>query len=205
MMRKLCFGGTFNPIHHAHLLCARAVAEARGFDRVALFPSALPPHNLQANELASPQDRLAMCRAAVKGDGLFEVNDLELTRSGPSYTIDTVRQLRRDGWDRVAWLIGADMLSVLPQWHEPLQLLRDAELVVMARPGWSLDWGALPEPYRALRGQVVEAPLLDLSATTIRRRVAAGRSVRYLTPDAVCDYIAAHGLYRQPPTESSKG
>jgi nicotinate-nucleotide adenylyltransferase len=204
-MRKLCFGGSFNPIHHAHLLCARAVAEARGFDRVVLVPSALPPHKLQASELASPQDRLAMCRLAVEGEALFEVSDLELTRSGPSYTIDTVRQLRRSGWDHVSWLIGADMVSILPQWHEPLRLLREAELVVMARPGWSLDWEALPEPYRALREQVVEAPLVDISATMIRRRVADGRSARYLTPDGVCDYIARRGLYRQTPPDASEG
>jgi nicotinate-nucleotide adenylyltransferase len=195
-MRKLCFGGSFNPIHHAHLLCARAVAEARGFDRILLIPSALPPHKLQATELASPQDRLAMCRLAVEREPLFEVSDIEVNRSGPSYTIDTVRQLRRNGWDRVAWLIGADMVSILPKWHEPLQLLREADLVVMARPGWSFDWDALPEPYRALKGQVVEAPLIDLSATTIRRRVAGGQSIRYFTPAAVCDYIFARGLYR---------
>jgi len=196
-MRKLCFGGSFNPIHHAHLLCARAVAEAKGFDRIVLIPSALPPHKLQATELVSPHDRLAMCRLAAEGEPLFEVSDLEVNRSGPSYTIDTVRTLRRQGWDRVTWLIGADMVSTLPKWHEPLELLREAELVVMVRPGWSFDWQALPEPYRVLKERVAEAPLIDVSATTIRRRVAAGQSIRYFTPNTVCDYIATRGLYRQ--------
>ena len=190
-MRKLCFGGSFNPIHHAHLLCARAVAEAKGFDRVVLIPSALPPHKLQTIELASPQDRLAMCRLAAEGEPLFEVSDLEVSRSGPSYTIDTVRALRGQGWNRVAWLIGADMVTTLPKWHRPLDLLQEADLMVMARPGWSFDWEALPEPYRVLRERVVEAPLIDVSATTIRGRVSAGRSIRYFTPDAVCEYIAA--------------
>ena len=137
-----------------------------------------------------------MCRLAVEGDPLFEVSDVEITRTGPTYTLDTVRQLRRLGWDRVTWLIGADMVSILPQWHEPLHLLQEAELLVMARPGWSFDWESLPEPFRVLRQQVVEAPLIDISATTIRRRVAAGMSIRYLTPGPVCDYIAARGLYR---------
>ena len=195
-MRKLCFGGSFNPVHHAHLLCARAVAEAKGFARVVLIPSAVPPHKLQATGLAAPRDRLEMCRLAVAGDSLFEVDDVELRRDGPSYTIETARELRRRGWDHVAWLIGADMVSILPKWHQPLELLREVELVVMARPGWSFDWLALPEPYRALRHNVVEAPLVDVSATLIRKRLAAGRSVRYLTPDPVIDYIETNGLYR---------
>ena len=195
-MRKLCFGGSFNPIHHAHLVCARAVAEAKGFEQVVLVPSALPPHKLQAAGLASPLHRLEMCRLAVAGDPFFDVSDVELTRDGPSYTVDTAAELRRRGWDHVAWLIGADMVPILPKWHRPMDLLREVELVVMARPGWTFDWDALPEPYRPLRQQVVEAPLMDLSATMLRRRVAAGRSIRFLTPDAVCEYVESHGLYR---------
>lgn len=196
IMRRLCYGGSFNPIHNAHLICARAVAEREGFDRVVLVPSALPPHKLQATELASPEDRLHMCRLAVADDPLFEVSEVEIVRPGPSYTIETARELRRQGWDRVAWLIGADMVRILPKWHQAVALLREVELVIMARPGWSMDWDELPEAFRGLRANVVEAPLIDLSATTLRRRVAAGRSIRYLTPDPVCDYIAARGLYR---------
>ena len=192
----MCFGGSFNPIHHAHLVCARAVAEARGFERVVLIPSALPPHKLQATTLALPQDRLEMCRLAVAGDPFFEVSDVEVSRPGPSYTLDTARQLRQSGWDHVAWLIGADMVRILPDWHRPMDLLREVELVVMARPGWTMDWDALPEPFQRLKGQVVEAPLMDISSTLVRRRVAAGQSVRYLTPAAVCDYIGTRGLYR---------
>lgn len=195
-MRKLCFGGTFNPIHHGHLTCARVVAESKGFDRVVLIPSALPPHKLQATELAGAEDRLRMCQLAIAGDSAFEVNDVEVRREGPSYTIDTARELRRQGWDEVAWLIGADMVPILPKWHQPMDLLREVELVVMARPGWTLDWDALPEAFRPLQGQVVEAPLIDISATTLRRRVKDGRSIRYLTPDAVCDYVTSRGLYR---------
>ena len=194
-MRKICFGGSFNPIHHAHLVCARAVAEARGFERVVLIPSALPPHKLHAAGLAEPHHRLEMCRLATAGEVLFEVSDVELRRRGPSYTVETARELRRQGWPAVAWLIGADMVPILPTWHQPYDLLREVELIVMARPGRTFDWATLPEPFRRLEGNVVEAPLVDISATTIRRRVAAGHSIRYLTPDAVCDYIRRHGLY----------
>ena len=195
-MRKLCFGGSFNPVHHAHLVCARAVAEARGFDQVVLIPNPVPPHKLASPDLLPANHRLELCRLAVVGDPLFEISNVEIDRSGPAYTIDTVRELKRSGWTHVAWLIGADMVAILPKWRQPLDLMREAELVIMARPGWSFDWGNLPEPFRHLERQVVDAPLIDLSATTIRQRVRAGRSIRYLTPDPVCDYIAAHGLYR---------
>jgi nicotinate-nucleotide adenylyltransferase len=195
-MRKLCFGGSFNPIHHGHLLCARAAAEAAGFQQVVLIPSSLSPHKLQTDHLADAAHRLEMCRRAVAGDPVFEVSDIEVQREGPSYTIETALELRRQGWDQVAWLIGADMVAILPQWHRPLDLLREVELIIAARPGWPLDWEALPEPFRGLRRQVVEAPLIDISATTIRRRVGAGLSIRYLTPQPICDYIASQGLYR---------
>ena len=195
-MRRLCFGGSFNPIHHGHLIGARAVAEAAGFERVVLIPSALPPHKLGDREMAPAEHRLAMCRLAVKGDATFEVNDLELTRTGPSYTIDSARQLRREGWTGVHWLIGTDTVPFLPQWHEPDALLKEVTFVVMARPGHRLDWPSLPGHLRALRDKVVEGPRVEISASDIRRRVAAGQPIRYLTPPAVETYIRANGLYR---------
>jgi nicotinate-nucleotide adenylyltransferase len=96
----------------------------------------------------------------------------------------------------VAWLIGADMLAMLPKWRQPLELMHEAQLVVMARPGWSFDWKGLPPEYQHLASQVVPAPLIDLSATDLRRRIAEGRSIRYLTPDSVCEYIRDRRLYR---------
>lgn len=196
-MRCLCFGGSFNPIHVGHLICARAVAEAGGFDRVVLFPSAQPPHKPGSADLAPAEDRLAMCGLAAAEQGeLFEVEDLELRRSGPSYTIDTAAELRRRGWPEVHWLVGADMLMSLPKWHRAGELLQQVAFVVMARPGWTLDWSLLPEPYRRLKANVIEAPLIQLGATEIRQRVAAGRSIAYLTVPSVVKYIHEHGLYR---------
>ena len=198
-MRCLCFGGSFNPIHHGHLIGARAVAEAAGFDQVILIPSALPPHKLGASAMAPAEHRLAMCRLAVEGDSMFEVDDLELTRKGPSYTIDTARHLRARGWQEVHWLIGADTVPLLPEWHEPDALLNEVSFVVMARPGHEIQWEKLPPALRTLRSNVVSAPLIDIRATELRRRVAAGQSIRYLTPPPVCDYIAARRLYCDTP------
>ncbi len=194
--RRLYFGGSFNPVHHGHLTCARAVAEAGGFGRVVLVPSARPPHKPGSTDLANPADRLAMCRLAVAEDPLFDVDDLELARTGPSYTIDTARALRDRGENSVHWLIGADMLIHLPKWHEPEALLREVSFVAMARPGWTFDWRAMPQSYRALRDAVVEAPLIDISATDLRARVARHQSIAFLTPPAVCRYIQDRGLYR---------
>lgn len=195
-MRRLCFGGSFNPIHHGHLIGARAVAEAAGFDRVLLIPSSLPPHKLGASAMAPAGHRLAMCRLAVEGDSMFDVDDLELTRKGRSYTIDTARQLRGRGWQEVHWLIGADTVPLLPEWHEPDALLHEVSFVVMERPGYDLDWASLPAPLQSLRANVVGGPRIEISASDIRRRVAAGRSIRYLTPPAVENYLLRNGLYR---------
>jgi nicotinate-nucleotide adenylyltransferase len=195
-MAKLCFGGSFNPIHCGHLICARHVAERLGFSSVVLIPSAQPPHKPNATDLAPTTHRVRMCHLAVAGCDDFEVNDLETKRTGPSYTIDTARELKRQGWDRVSWLIGADMVRSLPTWHEPDALLAEVDFVVLARPGWSFDWETLPSPFRVLRERIVEAPLIDISATEIRRRVRAGLPIDFLTPEPVVRHIQAAKLYR---------
>jgi nicotinate-nucleotide adenylyltransferase len=192
----LYFGGSFNPIHFGHWICARAVTEARGLNRAVLVPSSQPPHKPAAADLASAADRLRMCQLAVAGCDGFEVDPIETARPGVSYTIDTARELAARDGKRVNWLIGADMLRNLPTWREPAALLVEVEFTVMARPGWSFDFDALPEPFRRLRENVVETPLIDISATTIRRRIARGLPIDFLTPEPVVRYIAEHGLYR---------
>src|SRR4051794_1615010 len=199
-MNRLCFGGSFNPIHHGHLLVARAVAEARGFDRVVLIPSAQPPHKPDSAEVAPAEQRLAMCRLAIEASAdstdLFEVSDIELGRAGPSYTIDTARILTRQGLGPVYWLIGGDTLPQLPTWHEPQALLREVRFIIIDRPECPIIWQALAPEYQALQAGVVAAPMIDISATDIRVRVAAGRSIDYLTPQPVVSYIREQGLYR---------
>src|SRR3954467_3014450 len=128
-MRVLCFGGTFNPIHHGHLICARSIAESGGFDQVLLIPSAQPPHRGGQFDLASAQDRLTMCQLAIKDAPFFAISDIELRRSGPSYTLETARTLRHRGLAEVHWLIGGDTVSQLPSWHDPLALMRELKFV----------------------------------------------------------------------------
>ena len=195
-MNSLVLGGSFNPIHYGHLICARHAAEQLGFESVTLIPSAQPPHKTVARDLAPVQDRVAMCRLAAQSHKYFRVDDLEASRAGPSYTIDTIRELRRRGWPRVSWMIGADMVAGLPGWHEPEALLQEVEFVVLARPGWAFKWDDLPSAYRALQSRVVIAPLIEISATMIRKRVADGLPIDCLTPDGVVGHISANGLYR---------
>ena len=196
----LCFGGSFNPPHHGHLICARAAAEAAGFARVRLIVSARPPHKPGDAAVVGAADRVAMCRVAVAGDDGFAVDDRESRRAGPSYTADTARALQREAGNNVPvpWLIGADLLAGLPRWHEAGLLLSGAlvRFVVMRRAGYATDWDALPAEVRRLRGAIVEVPDVAISATDVRRRLGRGQGVRYLVPDAVVDYVAAHGLYR---------
>jgi nicotinate-nucleotide adenylyltransferase len=198
-MKRLCFGGSFNPIHFGHLICARAAAERLGFDAVVLIPSSQPPHKPNATDLADPSDRLRMCELAAGTTKGFEVESLELQRAGPSFTIDTARGLNRRGGGRVNWLIGADMLRDLPTWREPEALLEEVDFVVVSRPGWSFDWDTMPQAYCALRKSVVEAPQIDISATEIRRRVGAGLPIDFLTPEPVVRYIHDRRLYGRRP------
>lgn len=195
-MRNLCFGGSFNPIHNGHLRCAQAVAAVLHAVRVVLIPSAISPHKLGHADMAAAPDRLAMCRLAISGNDLFELDDLEIRRGAPSYTIDTIRELRRErGWNEVNWLIGADQVAALPRWREPAALLRELNFVVMARPGWSFDWNTLPLELRYLHTHVIEAPLVNVSATDIRSRIRAGAPIDHLTPPAVAAYIRERRLY----------
>jgi nicotinate-nucleotide adenylyltransferase len=199
-MPTLYFGGSFNPIHHGHLRCAQAVAAKAGYDRVVLIPSARPPHKPDNPELAPAKDRLAMCRLAITerrgASPTFEVSDLETRRSGPSYTIDTAQKLRVAGEADIHWLIGADMLLHLPEWHRPLDLLREVHFLVMARPGWTIDWSVLPPEFRHLKEHVVAVPEIDISSTDIRRRVRQNLPIDHLVPMSVATYIDEHHLYR---------
>lgn len=196
------FGGSFDPIHFGHLIGARTIAERLNLDRVVLIPSARPPHK-QGREVTEARHRLEMARRAVAGDPMFEVDDLELHRQGPSYTFDTVTEYRRRGGAdaELFWLIGADSLPELPTWYRIAELVGIVHIVTITRPGW-----LPPDPSQLEKavGQAAAAQLLrgceptpgiDISATTIRTRVRENRPIRYLVPEPVESYIREHSLY----------
>jgi nicotinate-nucleotide adenylyltransferase len=184
-MRLGIFGGSFDPIHHGHLILARAALEELGLDRILLIPANLSPHKT-GTKPATAQDRLAMLQLATMDEPGFEACDLELHRPPPSYTVETLRELKsRQADDEFTLLIGADNVAKFETWREPDEIRRLANLAVLDRAG-----ADAPHDWPVVRR------LVDISSTDIRARVADGRSIRYLTPDKVCDYIAAHGLYR---------
>lgn len=191
-MRIGVLGGTFDPPHHGHLVIAADVHDALGLDRVLLVPSAVPPHKRHTVQ-ASAELRLEMLHAAVRGDPRFEVDDLELRRPGPSYTVDTLRALReRFPGAELFFLIGADNVRELSSWREPEEIVRLARIVAVPRGCESIDAEA---PFPFLTVPVIRT---EVSATEVRRRVAAGLSIRYLVPDAVREIVARERLYREP-------
>lgn len=178
-------GGSFDPIHHGHLILARAAREELGLDRILFLPANQSPHKTDTKP-ATAQDRLAMVQLAIEGEPGFGASDLELHRPPPSYTVETLHELRsRYPDDEFTLLIGADHAAKFETWHKPEEIRRLARVVVLDRAGH-----AVPPDWPVVRR------LVDISSTGIRARVAAGRSIRYLTPDSVCDYIASEGLYR---------
>ncbi|MFN3597788.1 MAG: nicotinate-nucleotide adenylyltransferase [Rubricoccaceae bacterium] len=197
-MRLGVFGGSFNPPHVAHLAVAEAAAEAARLERVLWVPAATPPHKQRTAALAPARHRLAMTRLAVAGNPRFAVSDLEVARAGISYTVDTLRALAAAHPEAtLALLLGGDSLAAFLSWREPEAIAHLAELVVYARPGSAAEPPpGLPAHARLVR---VGAPALDVSSTALRARLAAGKTVRYLVPDAVRAYIAEHGLYGTAP------
>lgn len=195
MPRKLgILGGTFDPPHLGHLIVASDAFEALGLERLILVPAGAPPHKADS-VVATADQRLRMVEAAVAGDARFDVDDLELRRDGPSYTVDTLREIAvRDPDAALVFLLGTDQFRSLSTWREPAEVARLATLGVLARGGETPD---LSGPYR---GMAVPVRRVDISASEVRKRVAAGESVRYLVPDAVAAIVRNEGLYRESST-----
>jgi len=192
-------GGSFNPPHVAHLVCASEAATQLDLDRVLLTPVAAPPHK-DADRDPGPQERLELCRLAIMGDERLGVCDVEVRRGGPSYTVDTLRELHaRDPEDDLTFIVGGDIALGLPSWHEPEAVLGLARLAVAERSGAGRQDIAtrLAERFADASPPVFfDMPRLDISSSQIRRRVAEGRPIRYLVPDPVAEHIARGRLYR---------
>jgi nicotinate-nucleotide adenylyltransferase len=191
-------GGTFNPPHLGHLICAQEAYLQLELDRVTLIPARIPPHKPVEDEPGA-QHRLELCRLAIRGDEeRFEVSDLEIGRDGPSYTVDTLEELHSSAPDHELFLIvGGDIAAGLPDWHEPERVLSLATLAVAKRRGTSR--AAVDDALAALRGgertRFFRMPRIAISSTMLRDRVRRGQPIRYYVPDPVASYVARHRLY----------
>jgi len=197
------FGGTFDPIHLGHLAVAEEAAEAVGLERILFIPAGEPPHK-PGRDITAAEHRLAMIELAVAGNERFAVDRMEIDREGRSYTVDTLealhasRQVSGASTD-LALVLSADTFLDLMTWRQPRRVVELARLVVAPRDGYpDAGPGFLAEhmPDLADRAVFLDGPRLRLSGTELRRRAAAGRSLRYLVPDAVAAYIGDHALYR---------
>lgn len=182
------YGGTFDPIHHGHLILARDAAEQLALDRLIFVPANVSP--FKKKTCASPEARLSMVRAAIEGEGRFAVDDCEVRRPPPSYTIDTVEEIRANQSDaELIWLIGEDHINGLPGWHRFNELKKLVKFVVLARSGNKAD-----------HDYPIICRKIDISGTDIRKRVARGQPIRYLVPPAVEEIIRTGQLYRETAT-----
>jgi nicotinate-nucleotide adenylyltransferase len=191
-------GGTFDPPHVGHLWLAELAADSLALDRVVFMPAAQPPHKRRRG-MSSITERLLMTRLAIGGNPRFELSTLEVGRPGPSYTVDSVEELHRTHGDAQLYLVmAADSLAQIDSWREPDRLLSLIEWAVGPRPGTELPSAvSLRERFGAAarRIHLLDGPSLDVSATEVRRRVAAGRTIRYLVPQAVEELILEKDLY----------
>lgn len=196
-------GGTFDPVHYAHLAIAEEVYCALDLTRVLFVPAGQPPHKI-GEQITPAEHRVAMLELAIRANPHFSLSLVDVERAGPSYTVDTLRLLRHQ-WGAGAefyFVIGGDGLKDLPTWYDPAGILAQATIVALMRPGYaevSAEREKLAARLPAIEQRLVavEGPRMDLSSTELRRRVAAGRPIKYQTPDEVEEYIRRHRLYQK--------
>ncbi|MEX1170754.1 MAG: nicotinate-nucleotide adenylyltransferase [Chloroflexota bacterium] len=198
------FGGTFDPIHFAHLAVAQEAAATLGLERVLFVPAGRPPH--KPDRIITPAaDRMAMIERAIAGNDRFAADRIELDREGPSYTVDTLEMLATrpsvGGPPALTLILSSEAFRDLPTWREPRRILELACLAVAPREGYpAVPASFMDSEFAEFRDRVtyLDGPRMRLSASELRTRAAAGRSLRYLVPDAVAAYIDDHALYRIP-------
>lgn len=193
-------GGTFDPIHYGHLTIAEDCWAQLDLDEVLFVPAGGPPHK-QGRAVSPARDRLAMVELAIADNPHFQLSRIDVERPGLSYSVDTVRtlQARLGPETRIFFIVGADSLADLPRWREPERLAGLCQIVAVNRPGYPmLNLAALEAAIPDARRRIIQltTPGVDVSATQLRQRVAEGRPIRYLVPDAVRAYVQEHHLYR---------
>lgn len=197
MARLGIMGGTFNPPHLGHLICASEACDQLGLDRVLFVPVHTPPHKELGAGMPSPEQRAELCRLATADDPRFEVSTLEIERGGNSYSVDTLRELTAlHPGDDLVFIVGADTALSLPTWHQPDEFVKLASLGIAGRQGVLRR-----DIVERLAGLPVELefftmPRLDISSSEIRRRLAGNHTIDYLVPTAVADQIRRETLYR---------
>lgn len=198
-MKLGILGGTFDPPHNGHLQIAAAAQDALRLAQIVFMPARQPPHKL--DEPVSPlADRVAMLELALGEHPDFVISLLEAKRAGPSYTVDTLRELRAVlAQDEIYFIMGMDSLQNLPSWYQPQEIVKLCKLAVLRRPGYGIDLDVLEQQVPGVKTSVVmiPAPEIEISASEIRDLVCRGESIRDLVPPLVADYIAAHSLYRE--------
>ena len=190
-------GGTFDPLHRAHLYLADTAAQALELDRLILIPAG-DPWRKRDRDVTPAEHRLAMTKAAVEErKGGLEVTDMEVRRDGPTYTLDTVRELRDRGAKQLWWIMGADAVLDLPNWHKPNEILTCARIAAAVRPGAELDRRQLDRIVYGLGRWLDWVPMepIELSASELRKRIRAGEDVSADVPSVVLSYAHKHRLY----------
>ena len=192
-------GGTFDPIHLGHLATAEAVRESFALDEILFIPAARPPHKL-GKLVTDEQHRLAMTTLATQSNKFFRVSDMELKRKGLSYTLDTMNELHKifGRSTELFFIIGADSLADLSKWHAARELVEKCHFIATTRQGVDVDFSAVENFFGSTIEHIhrVTTPGLEISSTDIRDKVRFGRSIKYLVPEVVEDYILREGLYR---------
>ena len=204
-------GGTFDPVHYAHLAIAEEVYHALKLTRVVFVPAGQPPHKM--GYCVTPvEQRVRMLEQAIDTNSHFTLSLVDVQRSGPSYTVDTLRLLRQEWGPRAElyFVIGGDSLKDLPDWYDPAGILAQATIVALLRPGYGEPANVGAELAARLPGIeqrliTLPGPRMEISSTDLRQRVAEGRPIRYQTPDPVEQYILRHGLYRRAAGDNTQG
>jgi nicotinate-nucleotide adenylyltransferase len=204
MQKILLFGGTFNPIHNGHLIISRSIAESLDIKKILLIPSGNPPYK---KNVLNPQIRLEMVKEAVGDDPFYEICDCEFNRKGPSYSIDTIKWIKeRYGkrMEQVYWMIGEDNLEELPKWYGIDKLVSECRFVVACRMSsekeiektWKKSVKRNPN-LEEMHVIFLQSPIINISSTMIRSRVQEGKTIKYIVPESVENYIIKNNLYQK--------